>query len=433
MGRLGRKYRQTCPFLFVHFSTLNSTRALGWPGLRGVLLVLLVGMGHALPAQAQGTKPRLVRPVVRTAPPIVPYQAIDARMAQVPDSSVRTAGGLARYITASFVSEGDRARAAFGWVARHIRYDVANQFLLEYEREPAVVVQETLDQRRGVCRHYAELYSALANQAGVLTYVVPGYSSLRDAAGHAWCASRIDGQWQLMDPTWAAGRVVNNQFVFQLHNEYFRMPPAKAIEVHMPFDPLWQLLPAPRTPEQFQQGLVPPTPQPAFAVADSMALYTQQTTVQRLHATNRRIAQNGVRNGLIYTYLVNNRNREESQHIHTYNEALHEYNQAVNQLNAFVDYFNHQFLPRKTDDELRVLLPPIAAHFDRAHQLLAAVHAQPTTHVPTQDLSNSLRDAEAKLVNCQTFMSRYLSTGKLLRPVLFRNISNLSGNHEITR
>jgi hypothetical protein len=305
--------------------------------------------------------------------------------------------------------------------------------LLEYEREPAVVVQETLDQRRGVCRHYAELYSALANQVGVLTYVVPGYSSLRDAVGHAWCASRIDGQWQLLDPTWAAGRVVNNQFVFQLNNEYFRMSPAKAIEVHMPFDPLWQLLPAPRTPEQFQQGLVPPTPQPAFAVADSVALYTQQTEVQRLHATNRRIAQNGVRNGLTFTYLAGNRNREENLHISTYNEALHAYNQGAAQLNAFVEYFNHQFTPRKTDDELRLLLPPIAAHFDRVRQLLAAVHAQPTTHVPTQELSDSLREAETKLQNCQVFMSRYLNTGKLLRPVLFKNISNMGGNHEMMR
>ncbi len=391
--------------------------------------MLLAGVTCAQPAQAQATKPRAARPI----PPVVPYQAVDARMAQVPDSSARTAAGLARYIAASFGSEADRARAAFVWVARHIRYDVANQFLLEYEREPAVVVQETLDKRRGVCRHYAELYSAVANQAGVLTYVVPGYSSLRNAVGHAWCASRIDGQWLLMDPTWAAGRVVNNQFVFQLNNEYFRMPPPKAIDVHMPFDPLWQLLPAPRTPEQFQQGLVPPTPQPAFAFADSVAVYTQQTTAQRLHATNRRIAQNGVRNGLIFNYLSNNRNREENLHIATYNEALHEFNQGASQLNAFVEYFNHQFLPRKTDDELRQLLPPIAAHFDRTRQLVAAVHAQPTTHVPTQELSTSLQDAEAKLTNCQAFMERYLNTGKLLRPVLFRNISNLGGNHEMTR
>lgn len=387
---------------------------------------MLLALVAALSARAQA-------PRVRPAPAAGPYQAVDARMQQVPDSAARTVRGLARYITASYSSEADRARAAFVWVARHIRYDVANQFLLEYEREPAVVVQETLDQRRGVCRHYAELYSALANQAGVLTYVVPGYGSLRDAVGHAWCASRIGGQWQLMDPTWAAGRVVNNQFVFQLHNEYFRMSPQQAIELHMPFDPLWQLLPAPRTPEQFQQGLAPPTPRPAFAYADSIALYTQQNTAQRLRAANRRIAQNGVRNGLIFSYLANNRNREENLHIGTYNEALQEYNQGADGLNAFVEFYNHQFSPHQTDDELRQLLPPIAAHFDRARQLVAAVHAQPTTHVPTPELRASLQEAESKLLNCQNFMSRYLSTGKLLRPLLFRNISNLGGNHELTR
>lgn len=212
------------------------------------LLALLGWAGLAQPAQAQGGKPK-PKPI-----PPVPYQAVDARMRQVPDSLARTVSGLARFITASFPTEGDRARAAFVWVARNIRYDVDNMFLLEYEREPTVVVQETLDQRRGVCRHYAELYAALANQVGVLTYVVPGYSSLRDAVGHAWCASNIAGQWQLLDPTWAAGRVENNKFVSRLNNEYFRVAPKVFIDSHMPFDPLWQLLPAPRTPQQFSAG-----------------------------------------------------------------------------------------------------------------------------------------------------------------------------------
>ncbi|WP_426059421.1 transglutaminase domain-containing protein [Hymenobacter sp. B1770] len=384
------------------------------PLYRSLMLALLAWAGLHPAAKAQGTKPK-PHPA-----PANPYQAVDARMRQVPDSSARTVGGLARFINTSFTTEADRARAAFVWVARNIRYDVENMYLLEYERAPAVVIQETLDQRRGVCRHYAELYSAVANQAGVLTYVVPGYNSLLASVGHAWCASRIDGRWQLMEPTWAAGKVVNHKFVFELNNEYFRMPAKAAIELHMPFDPMWQLLSAPRTPQQFQQGTVPPVPNPAFAFADSVALYTQQTPKQRIHATNRRIAQNGVKNGLTYTYLVHNQNREDNLHFETYNQALGEYNAGIKQLNAFVEFHNHQFQPRKGDEELGQQLPPIRTHFEQARQLVTTVQSQnPSLLTGVREFNTALLEANDKLRKCQTFMDCYLTTNKLLRPTLF--------------
>lgn len=389
------------------------------PYYRFLLLALLSG-ASLQPAWAQHARPK-PRPAIPA-----PYQAVDARMRQVPDSSARTVGGLARFITASFATEGDRTRAAFAWVARNIRFDVENMYLLEYERAPAVVVQETLDKRLGVCRHYAELYAAVANQAGVLTYVVPGYTSLLASVGHAWCVSRINGKWQLLDPTWAAGQVTNQRFVPQLNNEYYCPSPRAFLELHMPFDPLWQLLAAPRTPQQFQQGLVPPAPAIPFAFADSIALYAQQTPKQRLHATNRRIAQNGIRNGHIYTYLANNRNREDNLHVDTYNEATNEYNEGVKLLNTFVEFYNRQFQPRRPDEELRGLLPPIAAHFAQARQLTATVRSpNPALLASIAEFEVTLKAAEAKLQQAQTFMDRYLTTGKLLRPTLFLSFNVL--------
>ena len=389
------------------------------PYYRFLLLALLSG-ASLQPAWAQHARPK-PRPAIPA-----PYQAVDARMRQVPDSSARTVGGLARFITASFATEGDRTRAAFAWVARNIRFDVENMYLLEYERAPAVVVQETLDKRLGVCRHYAELYAAVANQAGVLTYVVPGYTSLLASVGHAWCVSRINGKWQLLDPTWAAGQVTNQRFVPQLNNEYYCPSPRAFLELHMPFDPLWQLLAAPRTPQQFQQGLVPPAPAIPFAFADSIALYAQQTPKQRLHATNRRIAQNGIRNGHIYTYLANNRSREDNLHIDAYNEATNEYNEGVKLLNTFVEFYNRQFQPRRPDEELRGLLPPIAAHFAQARQLTATVRSSnPALLASIAEFEVTLKAAEAKLQQAQTFMDRYLTTGKLLRPTLFLSFNVL--------
>lgn len=393
---------------------------------RYVPLALLLGLaGRPLIMYAQAATPHTL-----------PYQAVDARMRQIPDSSTHTVSSLARYINASFTAETDKARAAFVWVARNIRYDRENMYLLEFEREPAEVVQETLSKRRGVCRHYAELYKALASAVGVPTYVVPGYTSLRDAIGHAWCASRIEGQWYLMDPTWALEtRMVNGKPLVVFRDDYFRMRPAQAIESHMPFDPLWQLLKAPRTPEQFQYGQVPAAPAKAFAYLDSLAVYERQSPLEQLRAVNRRIEKNGVRNGLTFTYLSGNRTREENLHIGTYNAALQELNAGAEQLNAFVDFFNHQFLPRKTDAELVLLLPPAAAHLARSRELLASLPPlqNPAQQINVRQVATSLREVETLLENSQAFLARYLGTGKLLRPTLFMQISTLNGRHEMQR
>ncbi|TGE21429.1 hypothetical protein E5K00_14170 [Hymenobacter aquaticus] len=396
---------------------------------RYLLVALLLGLSTAA-ARAQKAKPRPAAVDI--------YQAVDAKMKQVPDSSARTVGGLVRYINAAFTTEADKARAAFGWVARNIRYDVANMYSLDFTRESDAVVQETLTKRVGVCRHYAELYSALANAVGVKTYVVTGF--VRHTVGvasplqHAWCATRIDGQWTLMDPTWSSGYVDNNRFVAYFSNDFYRAKPTAFIRTHMPFDPLWQLLPTPRTAQHFYQGLAPAPAARPFAVADSIAVYEKQGFVERLHASNRRIEHNGVRNDHIYSYLAANIILEENYNIGLLNQAQNFYNDGVNTLSGFYDYFNRQFQPKKTDAELQQILPPIADNFAQARTRLSAVHFHDATYkTSARQLEQLLREAEGKLQNSQEFMARYLRTGKLLRPTLFMNISTLNGQHEMMR
>ncbi|HEX8327952.1 MAG TPA: transglutaminase domain-containing protein [Hymenobacter sp.] len=380
------------------------------------MLGILTWAGLGPAAWAQDTKPK-----PRPAPP-APYQAVDARMRQVPDSSARTVGGLARFITGSFASEGDRARAAFVWVAHNIRYDVENMYMLNLQQENPDQVQKTLDNRRGVCQQYADLFSAVANQVGVTTYVVPGYTSLRDPLGHAWCASRIAGQWYLMDPTWAAGRVESEKFVFRFNAQHFRVAPAVFIETHMPFDPLWQLLSAPRTPLQFQQGTRPTPASAPFAFADSVAAYARQSPEQQLRATTRRVEQNGVKNDLTYNFLLNTRRKESDQFVTAFNNAVQAFNEGSEEFNRFITFFNRQFLPHKTDQELRQLLVPMATDLRRARALLAT--AQPV--IPAQQASlneflASLQQLETKLHDGQAFVERYQQTNKILRLMLFGN------------
>lgn len=388
---------------------------------RFLLLTLLGAAGVASTADAQPAKPR-PKPVPPKPAAPAPYQAVDARMRQVPDSLARTVGGLARFIAATFPTEDERARAAFGWVARNIRYDVENRYLLSPHPERPTTTQETLDQRRGVCQHYAELYSVLANQAGVLTYVVPGYTSLRDPLGHAWCASRIAGRWWLMDPTWAAGYLDNEKFTPHFNEEFFRVAPAVFIATHMPFDPLWQLLPAPRTPQQFQQGTPVAVAAGPFAFADSVAAYGRQSPYEQFRATARRVEQHGVKNDLTYHFLLNTRQQLSDRFVGTFNAAVDASNLSIKEFNLFLNYFNHQFQPRRPDDELPQLLVPLAAHLAKARSLLADAHPIiPTQQAALTDLQGSLQQLETKLHDGQAFIERYQHTSRILRMMLFAN------------
>lgn len=72
-------------------------------------------------------------------------------------------------------------------------------------------------------------------------------------ANHAWNAVKLDGQWQLLDVTWAAGYVNDgHQFVHRFNDQYFLTPPEEFILDHFPKDPQWQLLAEPVKLEQYE-------------------------------------------------------------------------------------------------------------------------------------------------------------------------------------
>ncbi|MDR2896343.1 MAG: hypothetical protein LBV30_06790 [Propionibacteriaceae bacterium] len=53
----------------------------------------------------------------------------------------------------------------------------------------------------GVCMSYALAFKALADAAGLESVVITGYAD-DSGIGHAWVKVKIDGGWQVIDPTW---------------------------------------------------------------------------------------------------------------------------------------------------------------------------------------------------------------------------------------
>jgi transglutaminase/protease-like cytokinesis protein 3 len=74
-----------------------------------------------------------------------------------------------------------------------------------------------------------KIFKEIANKVGIDTETISGYTKQKgvDPMSHAWCASKIDNQWYIFDPTWGSGFVNNGKFVNAFDDRYFKANLAK--------------------------------------------------------------------------------------------------------------------------------------------------------------------------------------------------------------
>ncbi|MGK7933526.1 MAG: transglutaminase domain-containing protein [Microcystaceae cyanobacterium] len=163
---------------------------------------------------------------------------------------------LANKLSAYTSTDVEKARIIYAWIGHHIAYDFAGYLKGNYgDASP----QGVLISRKAVCGGYANLYRELAQNMGLEAEVIEGYSkgysyAVGDSTdvNHAWNGVKIDGKWYLLDSTWGAGYIKNNQFVKQFNPYYFATPPSQFIYDHLPSANNWQLLPSYYSKEQFE-------------------------------------------------------------------------------------------------------------------------------------------------------------------------------------
>lgn len=182
------------------------------------------------------------------------YQNID-RLARSINYQGNSLSELATILSKYAKTEAEKARIIYVWITHNITYDVASFLRGNYgDASPYVVLKN----RFAVCSGYANLYQALAEKMGLKSAVVIGYAKglgylvgNASDANHAWNTVRINNAWYLIDATWGAGVVNNNQFQRQFNPHYFATPPAQLIYSHFPEQTQWQLLPKVYRKQQF--------------------------------------------------------------------------------------------------------------------------------------------------------------------------------------
>ncbi len=169
----------------------------------------------------------------------------------------------------------DKIESTYKWIAKNISYDVKKLERIKGGEKPkkrssfetreayqAYLVNTVVKQKRGVCEDYSLLFDEIMQRLGYESYIVTGYTKKRNGkvepnVGHAWNAVKVDGDWKLYDVTWAAGYVRDGKFTEKYNTKWYATAPEVFIELHMPFDPIWQLLDKPQSYEEFNENEAP--------------------------------------------------------------------------------------------------------------------------------------------------------------------------------
>lgn len=195
-------------------------------------------------------------------------QGLTHHARKAPASAERSVQELADYLVRAAQDDYEKTYVLFRWVTLNIRHEVKalpseparNQY-------PGIV----LHRRRSQSSGYAQLMAALGAAAGLDIRQISGFAkgtaytpgqAMNGASNHSWNAVHIEGQWYLLDASWAAGWIKNKKRFVRRYNDFFFLtPPAQLIYSHLPRDERWQLLAQPVSSEQF---VAMPCLQPAF-------------------------------------------------------------------------------------------------------------------------------------------------------------------------
>ncbi|MEZ4943095.1 MAG: transglutaminase domain-containing protein [Saprospiraceae bacterium] len=192
------------------------------------------------------------------------FSEVDARARKTPFPKKQNIDQLAASLTEGLRTEKEKVRAFYVWITANIRYDVKTfenkREIDPTEKDALQAPEQVLRRKMGVCAGYANLFQALCDASDIeairVTGIVKNHRGRIPRIGHAWNLVRADSQWGLIDATWGAGDVDTDagKYTPRFKEDYFFAAPETLILNHYPNDPLFQLLPAPLTPEEFRQG-----------------------------------------------------------------------------------------------------------------------------------------------------------------------------------
>lgn len=271
------------------------------------------------------------------------YLYIDIQSKVIPDT-ITGVKEISEYLVGNYNSDEEKLRALYIWITHNIAYDV---FLkLPASPSPEESANIAIENKKGVCQHYADLLQQLCKASGIECYTVFGYTKTSKGEisnlSHAWNVVHIDSNYFCIDATWDAGYIRNNMFN-PYFNDKFLVSPALFIKDHMPFDPIWQCLNNPINNNDFYSDDYSKLELMSnFNYHDSIKVFEGLNEIDKLNATTRRMMKNGKLNNLIREQVTHNK----------FKLGQISFNAGIKKYNTYVDYTNHPDRLYKTQSDL---------------------------------------------------------------------------------
>jgi hypothetical protein len=355
------------------------------------------------------------------------FEAIDTKMDEMPDSLESSTTSIANYISENFTTDDDKIRAVFYWTAATISYDVENMFNQRPNQTVDYKIKTTLETKKGVCMHYAEVFKDIANKVGLKTVIIDGYTKQDGkivTTGHSWNASKIYGTWYLFDPTWGSGYVNNQHYFRKLNNDFFKADVVQFGLSHMPFDYLWQLKEYPISNQEFYDSkTLSESTTVKFDFNSEIKKDGSLSNIERVIAVINRVEKGGLINNLIIEKIAMSKKEidyfKETEAIAKLEIIVPQFNEATKQLNEFIYFRNHKFLPAISDEELK-------NKFQLPYDLITKYQEEVSKIIVSKENAsnlNSLKKAisATKLIadNQQVFLKEYLAKNTADRAKMF--------------
>ncbi|WPR71925.1 transglutaminase domain-containing protein [Flavobacterium sp. NG2] len=360
------------------------------------------------------------------------YELVDKKMREIPADFTNSTEHIANYIKAYFKTDEEKIRAVFYWTASNISYDVKNMFAQNGSISAQEKITKALKSRKGVCIDYAEVFKSIANQVGIQTHIIEGYTKQNGKVSnlaHAWCASKIDNKWYLFDPTWGAGGVQNGVFIKKLNPHWFKVEPSKMALSHLPFDYMWQFMAEPITNDEFISAKIQANkPKKNFDFEAEIIRYQLLPESDQLFESTARIESNGRKSPVITEYLAitkkNLTGSIQNQGVERMNAIVAEYNQAIVLFNDFIFYRNNKFKPSYPDEQIEKMVSVPKEMLQKCQEGIYSTGPVGTEN--SASLANTKRLIAEALKACEEqhqFLQEYLQKSKIGRKLMLAQLS----------
>ncbi len=272
------------------------------------------------------------------------YSYIDQNAKSVPDH-LKTYQEIANHLTKNLVTPEQKVRALYVWIAHNVQYDIHKLNIKKIRNTSDEIIQYVLRNRKGLCQHYSELFSAMSTSIGVKNYLIRGYTRFPNGNipdnGHSWNAVKIGTNYYLIDITWSAGYAINDKWNHEFRDDYFLIPPKEFIKSHMPFDHTWQFIDNPISDREFAyEDFRKLNKKGQFNITDSIATYEKLAKLKQLQNTYERIITSTTKNRFSHNSI------EEMK----YNLAVESLNYGIKKYNEYVHHKNHKYRKPKIED-----------------------------------------------------------------------------------